>query len=260
METIQGINLPRFRQVDLAGYCIVVDEKLQETSIIFQQAPVQARAFHDLVGRFSDKVKLSRKKVHTEELKVADAKRDRGYSGYRSGLAFFKHATGAEHEAYEKLSDHLNLYNFTSRIGRVQETDQMLQFIPDLRDKAGLGKEVALLNLTSFVDMMEEGNNEVMALEKEANVEASQVVLGETQALAKELIEAYHDLINAVNVLMRLKGEEKYADFRDYVNAVMMEYKRKVLKQKVSPPTGEGPGDGSGGGDNSGGEEEPPQG
>ncbi|MDR0989652.1 MAG: DUF6261 family protein [Prevotellaceae bacterium] len=260
METIQNLNLQKLKQIELASFGQAVEEKLEETPAILQQAPVQARAFIDLLGKLNARVKLSQKKSHTQELSVADAKRDRGFSGYKSALAFFRHAEGAEHQAYERLFDHLNLYHFSSKMARVKQTAVMLQFIPDLRNAAGLGKDVKLLNLTPYVDMMEQGNNEVVALEKEVNEEASQMPLGQTQAVVKAFIESYHELIKTVNVLMGLNGETKFAAFRDYVNAVIVEYKRSVLGQKATLEGGTDGDNTPGNGGNDGDEEEPPQG
>ncbi|MDR0988648.1 MAG: DUF6261 family protein [Prevotellaceae bacterium] len=261
MDTIERITLQKLSQIDLVSFCLTVQKELNATSAILQEAPAQCKTFSELVTRMDERVKLSRKKDLTEAFALADAKRDRGVRGYRGGLSIFNHASGDELAAYEKLHDHWNLYNFTPNMGRVKQTAVMLQFLPDLRDAKKLAGEVALLNLTSYVDMMEEGNNEVIKLEEEANHAASQTVVGETKAIANALIEAYHELIKIVNALITLRGEAKFARFRDYLNSVIVVYKRRILGQKVSHAgsgnTDTHPGDNGNSGDE---EEEPPQG
>jgi hypothetical protein len=261
MDTILEMNINRLTQIDLASFALTVQKAVNSTSALRKEAPVQVTNFNNSADLLNDRVRISRKKTLTQAFLAADKKRDRGFRGYRKGLSFFRDATGAELEAYEKLKDHLNLYSFTPSMARIKQTAVMLQFLPDLLDAKKLAGEVALLNLTPFVQLMEEGNNEVVKLEEEANKEASQVIVGETAMAVKAFIAAYHELIKIVNALITLEGESKFADFRDYLNAVIVEYKRKMLKQKASLTGGGDSGNHAGDGGNSGdGEEEPPQG
>lgn len=211
-----------------------------------------------------EKFKLSQKSEFTDSLNLLDDMRDNAYRGIKQIVGGYAKVPDAEiQQAAKVLNQLITDYRINVDVQRDQESGLLSNFIADLDGKCaphvqtlGMGKAVQVLKEANnqYIDVRESRTEERMHKEKKAL---------ETACAATDT--AYRALIAMVNALAMVEGEADYADFIDYMNSLINEYKTEVLNQPAKPSTPTEPeGEGTGGeeqptpgGEETGGEDQP---
>lgn len=211
-----------------------------------------------------EKFKLSQKSEFTDSLNLLDDMRDNAYRGIKQIVGGYAKVPDAEiQQAAKALNQLITDYRINVDVQRDQESGLLSNFIADLDGKCaphvqtlGMGKAVQVLKEANnqYIDVRESRTEERMHKEKKAL---------ETACAATDT--AYRALIAMVNALAMVEGEADYADFIDYMNSLINEYKTEVLNQPAKPSTPTEPeGEGTGGeeqptpgGEETGGEDQP---
>lgn len=211
-----------------------------------------------------EKFKLSQKSEFTDSLNLLDDMRDNAYRGIKQIVGGYAKVPDAEiQQAAKALNQLITDYRINVDVQRDQESGLLSNFIADLDGKCaphvqtlGMGKAVQVLKEANnqYIDVRESRTEERMHKEKKAL---------ETACAATDT--AYRALIAMVNALAMVEGEADYADFIDYMNSLINEYKTEVLNHPTKPSTPTEPeGEGTGGeeqptpgGEETGGEDQP---
>lgn len=211
-----------------------------------------------------EKFKLSQKSEFTDSLNLLDDMRDNAYRGIKQIVGGYAKVPDAEiQQAAKALNQLITDYRINVDVQRDQESGLLSNFIADLDGKCaphvltlGMGKAVQVLKEANnqYIDVRESRTEERMHKEKKAL---------ETACAATDT--AYRALIAMVNALALVEGEADYADFIDYMNSLINEYKTEVLNHPTKPSTPTEPeGEGTGGeeqptpgGEETGGEDQP---
>ena len=216
-----------------------------------------------------EKFKLSQKSEFTDTLNELDTARDDAYMGLKGIVEGYAKVPDAGMKAASKaLSQLITDYRIDVRVQRDQESGLLSNFIADLQGKCA--PHVQTLHLEEVVQVMKTANDNYIAVRENRTEER---MLKEKNALEnarKATDAAYRNFIAMVNALALVEGDADYADFIDYMNTLISEYKAEVLNQKPSsttpsqpetggdtptdtpadPETPDTPGDDTGGGSN----------
>lgn len=216
-----------------------------------------------------EKFKLSQKSEFTDTLNELDTARDDAYMGLKGIVEGYAKVPDAGMKAASKaLGQLITDYRIDVRVQRDQESGLLSNFIADLEGKCA--PHVQTLHLEEVVQVMKTANDNYIAVRENRTEER---MLKEKNALEnarKATDAAYRDFIAMVNALALVEGDADYADFIDYMNTLISEYKAEVLNQKptsttpsqpetggdtptdtpADPETPDTPGDDNGGGSN----------
>ena len=196
-----------------------------------------------------EKFKLSQKSEFTDSLNQLDDMRDNAYRGIKQIVGGYAKVPDAEiQQAAKALNQLITDYRINVDVQRDQESGLLSNFIADLDGKCA--SHVQTLGMGKAVQVLKEANNqyiEVREVRTEERMHKEKKAL-ETACAATDT--AYRALIAMVNALAMVEGEADYADFIDYMNSLVNEYKTEVLNQPAKPSTPTQPeGDGTGGED-----------
>ena len=183
-----------------------------------------------------EKFKLSQKSEFTDTLNELDTARDDAYMGLKGIVEGYAKVPDAGMKAASKaLGQLITDYRIDVRVQRDQESGLLSNFIADLQGKCA--PHVQTLRLEEVVQVMKTANDNYIAVRENRTEER---MLKEKNALdnaRKATDVAYRNFIAMVNALALVEGDADYADFIDYMNTLISEYKAEVLNQKPTSTT-----------------------
>lgn len=183
-----------------------------------------------------EKFKLSQKSEFTDTLNELDTARDDAYMGLKGIVEGYAKVPDAGMKAASKaLGQLITDYRIDVRVQRDQESGLLSNFIADLQGKCAA--HVQTLHLEEVVQVMKTANDNYIAVRENRTEER---MLKEKNALEnarKATDAAYRNFIAMVNALALVEGDADYADFIDYMNTLISEYKAEVLNQKPTSTT-----------------------
>ncbi|MBR5883787.1 MAG: hypothetical protein IKZ17_01010 [Bacteroidaceae bacterium] len=183
-----------------------------------------------------EKFKISQKSEFTDTLNMLDENRDNAYRGFKQIVGGYAKVPDAEIQKAAKAAGQLITdYRINVDVQRDQESGLLSNFIADLEGKCAA--HVQTLHLEEVVQVMKAANDQYIAIRENRTEER---MLKEKKALetARAATDAaYRSFIAMVNALAMVEGDADYANFIDYMNTLINEYKTEVLNQKPSSTT-----------------------
>lgn len=202
---------------------------------VAQKALTQLNDFRKATEAEDEVLKVMRASEFTEEIARADNERDALYSGLKTSVnAFMSMPIPDMQEAANPLAKLIREYAINPAAQLNTESGMLTNFIDDLQKK--YATQLAKLNLTTVVERLKEANEQVKAYTKDRTHQRRKVNVGATRAARAVTDAAYTMLVKMVNALALVNGEADYAEFIDYVNTQITQYKRDVLKQSATKP------------------------
>lgn len=195
-----------------------------------------------------EKFKLSQKSLYTDTLNELDQRRDNAYMGFKGIVESYGKVPDAElQQASKALGQLITDYRIDIRAQRDQETGLLSNFISDLEGKCA--SHVQTLQAGKAVQCLKSANDNYITTREERTEERMQKQIKALATARTATDEAYRGLVAMVNALAMVEGEADYADFIDYMNTLINEYKEEVLGQNTKPATPSLPEDGGTGDD-----------
>ena len=177
------------------------------------------------IGSEDDALKVSQKSLLTDDITAADNLRDSLYRSYRKavkGMTGFPVAATAD--AAQVLAQHIKDYGIDPKMQLDKETGLLINFCDDLKGK--YTAHVTTLGLTEVVTQLAAANQQVNTLIEQRDNEYAARTVGAMKTARAAVDEAYRQLVQVVNALVLIEGEESYANFIDLQNSVILRYKR----------------------------------
>ena len=244
MKEIQEIQLTRFNNGAHYIYVNLILSRAKGDNVIMAKAGALVDAFEQAVRKEDEALLISRKNMHTDHIAEADNERDEAYIIYKKVVkAWLDHPTPAKAEAAKMLYQNLKDYRISPKMQLSRETGLLVNLIQDLEGKHAA--HVATLELTETVARLKEANERVQAYTLDRTNDRMAIEVGALKSARSDSDDAYRALVKRVNALAEVFGEDDYADFIDYVNTEIVQYKRQVLKQTTKAPSTSGSGSGS---------------
>lgn len=173
---------------------------------------------------------VSKKSESTAEIEESDRLRDMHYSGFSGAVDYALLSSDATKVKYaQQLKQYIKDSGVKTKDQRDKQTGRMTNFLTGLRAK--FATEIEALNLEEIVANMERENEAVKAHIEERAEEYGSRTKGALKSARADTDDAYRKLVEKVNALIVIEGEEVYVDFVKMLNAEIERYKREVLNQ-----------------------------
>jgi hypothetical protein len=186
-----------------------------------------------LYGQADEALELIRKSNITASIVQLDEVRDNAFNGFNGMVkAGLKHYDNTKREAAERLVVILDHYGNIADRPYNEETAAIGNFTQDIRNK--YAAEVATLELTGWIDELERANN---AFEKTV-LERNKEYAGKTEIkmldIRKSADRTYLDIVERIEALTLVNGDERYKTFIKTLNANIDRYITSIKRRTGS--------------------------
>ena len=225
-------------------------------------------AYQSAVGSEDEAYLVITKSDLTAPIEEADKARDNTYSGMTSALDFMKRlGTADQQQAAERVIERVNYHNVKISERYEDESEKISQLVQDLKGGT-LAADIATLNLTATVALLEQQNQQVISLMMQRQGDRSTQesnVMGKARAVTDA---AYEDAVTVLNAfaVTEFNGQSSpYDEIIRIINSDIDYYSKYVFATTATsgttnngggttnnPGTTDNPGtgDNTGGGDN----------
>lgn len=186
------------------------------------------------------------KSAITDEKEAADMRRDELLTGsFELIRVTTKHFDATKCAAAKRLSVLLSTYQGSDKAEYNDETSRIRNYIQELRSEKYTADATAI-GLTEWIEPLEEANETCATLADQYNTEQrDKNAAGKVRTLRLETDKAYRALVERINALTLLNGDEKYADLITRWNTRIDAYRNAISRR-----LGSGAGGSTGSGDN----------
>lgn len=186
------------------------------------------------------------KSAITDEKEAADMKRDELLTGsFELIRVTTKHFDATKCAAAKRLAALLSTYQGSDRAEYNDETSRIRNYIQELRSEKYTADATAI-GLTEWVEALEDANEACATLADQYNTEQrDKNAAGKVRTLRLATDKAYRALVERINALTLLNGDEKYADLITRWNTRIDAYRNAISRR-----LGSGAGGSTGSGDN----------
>jgi len=163
------------------------------------------------------------KSVYTEKIREADKARDSIYEGMvEMNSASLKHYSPDTREAAKRLKILFDSYGNLSSKPLNEQTSAVHNILQELH--GDYLDAARIVGITGWVDKLEARNNAFEALVRERYNEAASKTRVVVKEAREEVDAAYDTIVERINALVVVEGEEAYAAFIKKLNAVITKY------------------------------------
>ena len=215
--------------------------------------------FQSAVGSEDQAYLVITKSDLTAPIEEADKARDNTYSGVTSALDFMKRlGTADQQQAAERVIERVNYHNVKISDRYEDESEKISQLVQDLKGGT-LAADIATLNLTATVALLEQQNQQVISLMMQRQGDRSTQesnVMGKARAVTDA---AYEDAVTVLNAfaVTEFNGQSSpYDEIIRIINSDIDYYSKYVFATTATSGTtnnGGGTTNNPGTGDNTGG-------
>lgn len=230
MVQVEGLNLEGLSNGAHFSYHKTTVERAKADATIPTKCTSFLTIYETGLAELDKVFKLSQKNLLTDEIAASDAVRDKAYRAYYACVKALVDFPDEEMAAAAKiLFQHLKDYNINLQGQMDKQTGELLNLTADLTEK--YAAQVATLNLTKVAEKLKEANDQTAALIKQRDEAEAGRKVGVTKQARAEVDKAYRNLVQVVNALILMEGEENYADFANNQNQLIRRYKQNILGQ-----------------------------
>ena len=230
MVQVEGLNLEGLSNGAHFSYHKTTVERAKADATIPTKCTSFLTIYETGLAELDKVFKLSQKNLLTDEIAASDAVRDKAYRAYYACVKALVDFPDEEMAAAATiLFQHLKDYNINLQGQMDKQTGELLNLTADLTEK--YAEQVATLNLTKVAEKLKEANDQTAALIKQRDEAEAGRKVGVTKQARAEVDKAYRNLVQVVNALILMEGEENYADFANTQNQLIRRYKQNILGQ-----------------------------
>jgi hypothetical protein len=179
--------------------------------------------FMVLYGKADIALEVIRKSSETAQMEEADRKRDHTFRGFidatKSGL---NHFDPIKQQAATKLLVLVDHYGNIADKSLNEETATIHNFLQELT--GAYAPQIAALGLADWVTELETKNNEFEDLVKQRNTEVSERTKFRMVEVRKETQDVYREIIDRIEALILINGDNAYSAFIDELNTYIKKY------------------------------------
>lgn len=179
---------------------------------------------------FDDALKESAKLAGSSAKTIADENRG---MAWRKMYAYLKAMEGSPNTLKAKsavlVKNLFNKYGCPTNLPYAEETGILVNLLQDLNAVNQSTKE--LLDLEEWTKALKDANDEFVAALEVVVIEKSSRITGLIKTKRKECEKMYQTLVNVVNSMIIVQGEEYYRTFVEHLN-VMIDEQKTVLRRR----------------------------
>ena len=197
-------------------------------------------AYQSAVGSEDEAYLVITKSDLTAPIEEADKARDNTYSGMTSMLDFMKRlGTADQQQAAERVIERVNYHNVKISERYEDESEKISQLVQDLKGGT-LAADIATLNLTATVALLEQQNQQVISLMMQRQGDRSTQesnVMGKARAVTDA---AYEDAVTVLNAfaVTEFNGQSSpYDEIIRIINSDIDYYSKYVFNNATATGT-----------------------
>ena len=189
----------------------------------------------------------------TAPIEEADKARDNTFSGMTSALDFLKRlGTPEQQQAAERVIERVTYHKVSISDRYEDENEKIAQVVQDLKGGT-LATDIATLNLTATVTLLEQQNQQVISLMKQRQTDRSTQESGAMAKARAATDAAYEDAVLVLNAfaITEFNGQSSpYDEIIRIINSDINYYSQYVFTNATVAGTGTGTGTGTGSNEN----------
>lgn len=231
MKQIDSFNIARLHtQEDFNFQTRVRDLALELLTLDTDKAMVEA--YRGMVNALDAALKRSDKNSFTALMNEADAKADKRWSAaYAYVKAMTEHPDSEVAEAAAKLVDIFQKYGVLTTMGFDEEYGRYANLLEDL---SNVPEETrVLLQFDPWLETMDMAVAQFQDLRSQKTKEDSTRVVGEVKDARLAADTSYKSLVQRVNALVIVMGEEAYGEFIDRLNVMIAEAQAMIASRST---------------------------
>ncbi|MGL4908459.1 MAG: DUF6261 family protein [Bacteroidales bacterium] len=171
-----------------------------------------------------------RKSAYTDKIAEADKKRDHTFQGMAEVIkSAHKHFDNDKKEAARVLQIVIDHYKKLMKKGYMEQTGVIINLLQDLKGKHAT--QAQSLELAQWIAHLETNNNDFDALMQARFEEEREKPSLKTAELRTTLTQVYREMLEQLDALVKVNGEDKYKDYIGELN-VRTHYYQHILAQR----------------------------
>jgi len=204
----------------------------QADTAVNTKAAAQVAVFGKKLETEDECLKISQKNPLSDEIIEADRERDTYYIGLKGTVRGMRNMPDEEiQKAAKVVWQSIKDYHIDTKAALSTETGYLDNFATDMTGK--YAAEIATLGLTKVVSNMKTANDNVRQLMTQRDAENSTKVVGALKAARIETDEAYNNLVQRVNALNVVDGDNDYSAFIATMNEMIKQFREQILTKKT---------------------------
>jgi hypothetical protein len=184
----------------------------------------------------------------TAPIEEADKARDNTFSGMTSALDFLKRlGTPEQQQAAERVIERVTYHKVSISDKYEDENEKIAQVVQDLKGGT-LATDIATLNLTATVTLLEQQNQQVISLMKQRQTDRSTQESGAMAKARAATDAAYEDAVLVLNAfaITEFNGQSSpYDEIIRIINSDINYYSQYVFTNGTAPSGNDGTGTGT---------------
>ena len=231
MSKINGIDLSRLNNNGNYQYHVDVRKLLDEADPRRLGVSMLYDGYVNAIIREDEALKKIVASEYTRKIKEADRARDKVYTSLATNIRTArKHYNASVVDSAEKLAMIVKSYDRVTSKPYREQTSAIYNILQEFKGK--YAPDIELLRLTEMVDELERTNKVTESLiDTRADERAS--ANHDTMKEARKVTDAaYRAIVERINALIVVEGEENYAEFVIKLNELINEYKPLLYKPK----------------------------
>ena len=187
--------------------------------------------FETLLAQELDTLQVVRRSATTDQLATADAERDKLFRGFDdTARGMLNHFDPAKREAAARLRVVLDQYGNIARKPYDEETAAISKLVGEAG--GALATDITTLGLTDWIAELDRRNQTFDALMKSRYTETAVRTDLRMREVRLEVDAAYHAMVDRLDALMLINGEEAYEPFVRELNARVDRYNDIIAQRR----------------------------
>lgn len=228
--SIQKLNLIRFRNHEHFQLNTEIKDLLMASNPDLLQIRPQFDAYMQLFEREDEALKKIVKSSLTEEIHEADKRRDTTFLGLiATNKAAYRHFDAEVTASAKRLQILFDTYGNLAKMPLNEGTSAIYNMLQELN--GNYAGDVEKVGLKAWVQELENNNNTLGVLVKNRYEEAADKSDIKVKEIRTELDTTLHDLVDRIEALYLLEGNEIHAVFIRKVNIITEKYKNIIAQR-----------------------------
>lgn len=224
----------RLRNNEFMTYCTEVQIAIEKagTEADALNCETAAQNFSQALAAYAEAIVVVSKSAITKQIDEADRERDDLFVGLTEHIRTAqRHYDPDRRVAAAALMPIVDTYAGTQIKPAADETSYLNNFMDDMRAEKYTAYRAAL-DIDGWLAQLQTANEKYVSLSEQRATDQSTNIVGNSKTTRKALDKAYSELVQVLNALCLVNGEEKYAGLFAYLNTRIKYYEDLVARRE----------------------------
>ncbi len=232
-KLIKSTNLTKAHLMDFSEVMHLVASFLKKEDLTTLKLVIISEEFHQALDELGKSLTQARKTGITESLLEMDRLRDTIFTGFKTvvkGMTYFPEKTISDAANNIKLV--VEKYGKkVQKLPQREETAVLTNLIEDLTTDE-YKKDVQTAGLTTWVEKLEQANNQFEELYTQRTEKEAQFVVGLAQKERENMQEMFVKLCRTIEAYALIEGEEAYRPLANKINTEISNVQEAIKRRE----------------------------